>query len=268
MQSTFGERDDVLCRIVCDACRARTALDYVSDLFVDSWSSVGRVQLGLGELFQVDAVSSPVTDIPECVQFLSLDSLKEAVLSTAESKHEELKQMKISAEKDIDSVRALEKQVADCVKLKVTDVRQCEKLTLCLRDLDQVTHLLLMLAGRLARHDITASACRCNSLAPSADQQTHQMLSRRTGVVDKLSDARLLKVDIDRRCESLGRHLTAFLPDVEQADYRRLLADKTRVLLQQREVDDWMRLTDDVLRTLRDDVNASSHKADLSASMC
>jgi len=89
-------------------------------------------------------------------------------------------------------------------------------------------------------------------------------MTRRQGLVDKLIDGRQLKIDIDQRCQSLSVHLDSCLSDTELANYRQLIADKSRVVLQLREVEDWTRLTEEQIRKLTENAERSG----LSASQC
>jgi protein Shroom len=160
-------------------------------------------------------------------------------------------------QEQLDSVRELESQVTMAVE-SAADRKQLDKFRLYLTDADQVTNLLLMLAGRLARCTVDAVGERRRPpQAPSGEQNrttsTYMTPSRRAAIIDKFNDARLLKSDIDRRRQVVSTYLSTCLSGQQYADYTRLLTEKTRVTLQQREVEDWLRITDDHIRTLREE---------------
>jgi len=62
--------------------------------------------------------------------------------------------------------------------------------------------------------------------------------------MEKLSDASSLKSDIDRRGRVISDQLASYLTAEEYDEYRRLMAEKTRIRLQRQEIEDWLRVAD------------------------
>jgi hypothetical protein len=91
------------------------------------------------------------------------------------------------------------------------------------------------------------------------------LASRRGELLQKLDDARMLKADIDRRSELLASSLASSLDDDECSDFAHLVTERCRLSLQRQEIDDWLRMADESLKTLSAVCDADSIK---SSSVC
>lgn len=77
----------------------------------------------------------------------------------------------------------------------------------------------------------------------------------RDELAEKLSDASTLKSDIDRRGELISHTISSCLSADEVIEYKHLLIDKVRVRLQRQELEDWLRLAEQLLKQLSVDAD-------------
>ncbi len=77
------------------------------------------------------------------------------------------------------------------------------------------------------------------------------MLAKRDKLSEQLSEAGRLKENIDRRSEVVARTLGRYLGHREEAEHRRFLATKVRIIVDSRELQDKIQLAEEQLETLK-----------------
>uniref|UniRef100_A0A2K5HXW4 ASD2 domain-containing protein n=1 Tax=Colobus angolensis palliatus TaxID=336983 RepID=A0A2K5HXW4_COLAP len=128
--------------------------------------------------------------------------------------------------------------------------RELERFSRFMADLERVLGLLLLLGSRLAR---VRRALAREASASDPDEQA-SLLQRLRLLQRQEEDAKELKDHVARRERAVREVLVRALPVKELRAYCALLAGKAAVLAQQRSLDERIRLLQDQLDAIRDDV--------------
>uniref|UniRef100_A0A2K5LLT3 Shroom family member 1 n=1 Tax=Cercocebus atys TaxID=9531 RepID=A0A2K5LLT3_CERAT len=128
--------------------------------------------------------------------------------------------------------------------------RELERFSRFMADLERVLGLLLLLGSRLAR--VRRALARAAS-ASDPDEQA-SLLQRLRLLQRQEEDAKELKDHVARRERAVREVLVRALPVEELRAYCALLAGKAAVLAQQRSLDERIRLLQDQLDAIRDDL--------------
>jgi len=125
---------------------------------------------------------------------------------------------------------------------------ESNKVSLHVAEVDKITALLLALAGRLARAQNALL-----SLRPLTDAAEKNVLEgKRDKLMEQLEEAKRLKENIDRRSRQVANLLTKYLSDDEFADYSHFVTMKAKLVIDQREIDDKIKLGEEQLAALRE----------------
>uniref|UniRef100_A0A2K6MYZ7 Shroom family member 1 n=1 Tax=Rhinopithecus bieti TaxID=61621 RepID=A0A2K6MYZ7_RHIBE len=128
--------------------------------------------------------------------------------------------------------------------------RELERFSRFMADLERVLGLLLLLGSRLAR--VRRALARAASASDTDEQAS--LLQRLRLLQRQEEDAKELKDHVARRERAVREVLVRALPVEELRAYCALLAGKAAVLAQQRSLDERIRLLQDQLDTIRDDL--------------
>lgn len=127
---------------------------------------------------------------------------------------------------------------------------ELERFSRFMADLERVLGLLLLLGSRLAR--VHRALARVGA---DSDPEEQASLLQRLGLLQRQEkDAKELKQHVARRERALRELLARALPAEELSAYRTLLAGKAAVLAQQRSLDERVRLIQDQLDAVRNDL--------------
>ncbi|XP_055422748.1 protein Shroom1 [Bubalus kerabau] len=127
---------------------------------------------------------------------------------------------------------------------------ELERFSRFMADLERVLGLLLLLGSRLAR--VHRALARVGA---DSDPEEQASLLQRLGLLQRQEkDAKELKQHVARRERALREQLARALPAEELSAYRTLLAGKAAVLAQQRSLDERVRLIQDQLDAVRNDL--------------
>uniref|UniRef100_A0A8D0YVZ1 Shroom family member 1 n=1 Tax=Sus scrofa TaxID=9823 RepID=A0A8D0YVZ1_PIG len=128
--------------------------------------------------------------------------------------------------------------------------QELERFSRFMADLERVLGLLLLLGSRLAR--VRRALARAGA---DGDPEEQASLLQRLGLLQRQQeDAKELKQHVARRERALREVLVRALPAEELRTYRALLAGKAAVLAQQRSLDERVRLLQDQLDAVRNDL--------------
>lgn len=128
--------------------------------------------------------------------------------------------------------------------------QELERFSRFMADLERVLGLLLLLGSRLAR--VRRALARAGA---DGDPEEQASLLQRLGLLQRQQeDAKELKQHVARRERALHEVLVRALPAEELRTYRALLAGKAAVLAQQRSLDERVRLLQDQLDAVRNDL--------------
>ncbi|KAF7651075.1 hypothetical protein LDENG_00116150 [Lucifuga dentata] len=125
---------------------------------------------------------------------------------------------------------------------------EVDKFRMFIGDLDKVVSLLLSLSGRLLRVETTL-----DTLDPETDHHERlPLLEKKRQLMRQLSEAQDLKDHVDRREQAVSRVLAHCLsPDLHR-DYSHFVKMKAALLVEQRQLEDKIRLGEEQLRGLRE----------------
>ncbi|XP_074651874.1 uncharacterized protein LOC141906471 isoform X2 [Tubulanus polymorphus] len=187
---------------------------------------------------------------------LSLDQKKEELIIRINKKLESLSEVRNSLEDDIAENNNLEKDISRLVEERCKNHRELEKYQSFVGELDKILHLLLKLSGRLARSENAVLG-----LPNDADpKEKASLVSKRDKLKQQLEDARKLKEGIDRREVQVSGFLKNYLNDEEFADFEHLVKMKSKITLEQQEIDDKVNVGTEQLKALK---KSMSHHGDM-----
>ena len=81
------------------------------------------------------------------------------------------------------------------------------------------------------------------------------MESKRQKLADQLDEAKRLKENIDKRSHAVSTFLHKYLDDEEFADYDHFVKMKAKLIMDQREIADKIKLGEEQVKALRDSIH-------------
>uniref|UniRef100_A0A3P8Y872 ASD2 domain-containing protein n=1 Tax=Esox lucius TaxID=8010 RepID=A0A3P8Y872_ESOLU len=132
--------------------------------------------------------------------------------------------------------------------LAVCKPNEVDKFRMFIGDLDKVVSLLLSLSGRLLRVESSLDNL-------DTDTRLHErlpLLEKKRQLLLQLSEAQDLKEHVDRREQAVGRVLGRCLSPEQHRDYSHYVKMKAALLVEQRQLEDKIRLGEEQLRALRE----------------
>ncbi|XP_039996446.1 protein Shroom4 isoform X2 [Xiphias gladius] len=132
--------------------------------------------------------------------------------------------------------------------VSVCKPNEVDKFRMFIGDLDKVVSLLLSLSGRLLRVETTLD---------TLDHETEHherlpLLEKKRQLMRQLSEAQDLKDHVDRREQAVSRVLGRCLSPEQHRDYSHFVKMKAALLVEQRQLEDKIRLGEEQLRGLRE----------------
>ncbi|KAM5220965.1 protein Shroom4 [Ctenodactylus gundi] len=147
---------------------------------------------------------------------------------------------------DINANSALGEEVETNLKA-VCKSNEFEKYHLFIGDLDKVVNLLLSLSGRLARVENAL-----NSIGSEANQEKVVLMEKKQQLTSQLADAKELKEHVDRREKLVFAMVSRYLPQDQLQDYQHFVKMKSALIIEQRELEEKIKLGEEQLRCLRE----------------
>ncbi|XP_061566671.1 protein Shroom4 isoform X3 [Cololabis saira] len=142
-------------------------------------------------------------------------------------------------------------QLGDEVESMVVSVckpNEVDKFRMFIGDLDKVVSLLLSLSGRLLRVETTLE-----TMDPETEHHERlPLLEKKRQLMRQLSEAQDLKDHIDRREQAVSRVLARCLSPEQHRDYSHFVKMKAALLVEQKQLEDKIRLGEEQLRGLRE----------------
>ncbi|KAG7218668.1 hypothetical protein INR49_019792 [Caranx melampygus] len=149
-----------------------------------------------------------------------------------------------------DDIRAnaLLGEEVETMVVSVCKPNEVDKFRMFIGDLDKVVSLLLSLSGRLLRVETTL-----DTLDPEAEHHERlPLLEKKRQLMRQLSEAQDLKDHVDRREQAVSRVLARCLSPEQHRDYSHFVKMKAALLVEQRQLEDKIRLGEEQLRGLRE----------------
>ncbi|XP_015206952.2 protein Shroom4 isoform X1 [Lepisosteus oculatus] len=172
---------------------------------------------------------------------------KQQLIDSLRKKLTVLREAQKDLQEDITANGALGEEVETLVQA-VCKPNEVDKFRMFIGDLDKVVNLLLSLSSRLVRVESTL-----DSLSPDANHHERlTLLEKKKQLLGQLGEAQELKEHVDGReravCQVLARCLT---PD-QLRDYSHFVKMKAALLVEQRQLEDKIRLGEEQLKGLRE----------------
>ncbi|XP_010158114.1 PREDICTED: protein Shroom3 [Eurypyga helias] len=189
-----------------------------------------------------------IKDLPEVdeeEELLDINEKKAELIGSLTHKLEILKEAKEGLLADIKMNNLLGEEVELLIS-KLCKPNEFDKYKMFIGDLDKVVNLLLSLSGRLARVENVLS-----SLGENANSEERSSLNeKRKLLAGQHEDARELKENLDRRERVVLEILGNYLSEEQLQDYQHFVKMKSALLIEQRELDDKIKLGQEQLKCL------------------
>ncbi|KAG8004538.1 Protein Shroom2, partial [Nibea albiflora] len=178
---------------------------------------------------------------------VDLASKKQELISSLAGKLEVLREARHSLQEDVEDNEALGREVEATVQ-RLCQPNQLDKFRMFVGDLDKVVSLLLSLSGRLARVENAL-----NSLEEEAPPEEKRTLTeKRKLLMQQHEDAKELKENLDRRERLVSGIMEAHLDAESLDDYRHFVKMKSALIIEQRKLEDKIKLGEEQLKCLVD----------------
>ncbi|XP_054864630.1 protein Shroom2-like isoform X3 [Amphiprion ocellaris] len=178
---------------------------------------------------------------------VDLASKKQELISSLARKLEVLREARQSLQEDVEDNEALGREVEATVQ-RLCQANQLDKFRMFVGDLDKVVSLLLSLSGRLARVENAL-----NSLEDEAPPEEKRTLTeKRKLLMRQHEDAKELKENLDRRERLVSGIMEAHLDAESLDDYRHFVKMKSALIIEQRKLEDKIKLGEEQLKCLVD----------------
>ncbi|XP_062997838.1 protein Shroom4 isoform X2 [Elgaria multicarinata webbii] len=178
---------------------------------------------------------------------LDHDLARKKLIESISRKLAVLQEAQRGLQDDVTANVALGKEVESHVK-GVCKPHEFEKFRLFIGDLDKVVNLLLSLSGRLARVENALGGLDSN--AP--EEEKLALLEKKRQLTAQLEDAKELQEHVARRERVVFASVSRCLPGEQLQDYQHFVRMKSALAIQQRQLDDKIKLGEEQLRCLRE----------------
>ncbi|XP_072246142.1 protein Shroom2 [Leuresthes tenuis] len=178
---------------------------------------------------------------------IDLANKKQELIDSLSKKLQVLREARESLQEDILDNNSLGDEVEARVQ-QVCKPNELDKFRMFVGDLDKVVSLLLSLSGRLARVENAL-----NSLEEDATPEERRTLTeKRKLLIRQHEDAKELKENLDRREGVVYDILSNYLPEDSLTDYEHFVKMKSALIIEQRKLEDKIKLGDEQLKCLMD----------------
>ncbi|XP_013921649.1 PREDICTED: protein Shroom2 isoform X1 [Thamnophis sirtalis] len=175
----------------------------------------------------------------------NLSEKKQELIDSISRKLKVLKEARETLLEDIQANNLLGDEVEVVVK-DVCKPNEFDKFRMFIGDLDKVVNLLLSLSGRLARVENAL-----NNLDETASPEERRILvEKQKLLIQQHEDAKELKENLDRRERIVFDILASYLSDESLADYEHFVKMKSALIIEQRELEDKIKLGEEQLKCL------------------
>ncbi|XP_028259100.1 protein Shroom2 isoform X2 [Parambassis ranga] len=178
---------------------------------------------------------------------IDLANKKQELIDSLSKKLQVLREARESLQEDILDNNSLGDEVEAQVQ-QVCKPNELDKFRMFVGDLDKVVSLLLSLSGRLARVENAL-----NSLEEDATQEERRtLIEKRKLLIRQHEDAKELKENLDRRERVVYDILANYLPEDSLTDYEHFVKMKSALIIEQRKLEDKIKLGEEQLKCLMD----------------
>ncbi|XP_061090925.1 protein Shroom2-like [Conger conger] len=178
---------------------------------------------------------------------IDLANKKQELIDSLSRKLQVLREARESLLEDIQANNALGDEVEATVQ-QVCKPNELDKFRMFAGDLDKVVSLLLSLSGRLARVENALNTLE-EGAAPG---EKRTLTEKRKLLIRQHEDAKELKENLDRRERVVYDILASYLDEDHLADYEHFVKMKSALIIEQRKLEDKIKLGEEQLKCLMD----------------
>ncbi|XP_032382572.1 protein Shroom2 isoform X6 [Etheostoma spectabile] len=178
---------------------------------------------------------------------IDLANKKQELIDSLSKKLQVLREARESLQEDVLDNNAL----GDEVEVRVQQVckpNELDKFRMFVGDLDKVVSLLLSLSGRLARVENALNSLEEDATA----EERRTLMEKRKLLIRQHEDAKELKENLDRRERLVYDILAHHLPEDSLTDYEHFVKMKSALIIEQRKLEDKIKLGEEQLKCLTD----------------
>ncbi|XP_028835376.1 protein Shroom2 isoform X2 [Denticeps clupeoides] len=176
-----------------------------------------------------------------------LSDKKQELIDSLSKKLQVLNEARESLLEDIQDNNALGDEVEATVQ-GICKPNELDKFRMFVGDLDKVVSLLLSLSGRLARVENALN----NLEEGVAPEEKLTLTEKRNLLIRQHEDAKELKENLDRREHVVYSILASCLNEEQLADYEHFVKMKSALIIEQRKLEDKIKLGEEQLKCLKD----------------
>ncbi|NWU90853.1 SHRM2 protein, partial [Upupa epops] len=176
-----------------------------------------------------------------------LSEKKQELIDSISRKLQVLREARETLLEDIQANNILGEEVESIVK-EVCKPNEFDKFKMFIGDLDKVVNLLLSLSGRLARVENALNNLDENT----SPEERRTLVEKQKLLTQQHEDAKELKENLDRRERIVFDILANYLSEENLADYEHFVKMKSALIIEQRELEDKIKLGEEQLKCLTD----------------
>ncbi|NXJ78143.1 SHRM2 protein, partial [Trogon melanurus] len=176
-----------------------------------------------------------------------LSEKKQELIDSISRKLQVLREARETLLEDIQANNILGEEVEAIVK-EVCKPNEFDKFKMFIGDLDKVVNLLLSLSGRLARVENALNNLDENT----SPEERRTLVEKQKLLTQQHEDAKELKENLDRRERIVFDILANYLSEENLADYEHFVKMKSALIIEQRELEDKIKLGEEQLKCLTD----------------
>ncbi|NXM17623.1 SHRM2 protein, partial [Ploceus nigricollis] len=176
-----------------------------------------------------------------------LSEKKQELIDSISRKLQVLREARETLLEDIQANNILGEEVEAIVK-EVCKPNEFDKFKMFIGDLDKVVNLLLSLSGRLARVENALN----NLDDTTSPEERRTLVDKQKLLTQQHEDAKELKENLDRRERIVFDILANYLSEENLADYEHFVKMKSALIIEQRELEDKIKLGEEQLKCLTD----------------
>ncbi|KAM6097446.1 protein Shroom2 isoform 1-T1 [Chlamydotis macqueenii] len=176
-----------------------------------------------------------------------LSEKKQELIDSISRKLQVLREARETLLEDIQANNILGEEVEAIVK-EVCKPNEFDKFKMFIGDLDKVVNLLLSLSGRLARVENALN----NLDESTSPEERRTLVEKQKLLTQQHEDAKELKENLDRRERIVYDILANYLSEENLADYEHFVKMKSALIIEQRELEDKIKLGEEQLKCLTD----------------
>ncbi|XP_068777059.1 protein Shroom2 isoform X2 [Struthio camelus] len=184
-----------------------------------------------------------------------LSEKKQELIDSISRKLQVLREARETLLEDIQANNILGEEVEAIVK-EVCKTNEFDKFKMFIGDLDKVVNLLLSLSGRLARVENALNNLDENT----SPEERRTLVEKQKLLTQQHEDAKELKENLDRRERIVFDILANYLSEENLADYEHFVKMKSALIIEQRELEDKIKLGEEQLKCLTDSLQPERPK--------